>query len=76
MKTPVKLRPVKSPYITTEELIREIKQGLNVEGNFRQLFERYYAQTYRFFHRRGFSPEDCRELAQDTFLSVYKGLNA
>ena len=45
-----------------------------MEENFRQLFERYYAQTYRFFQRKGFSSEDCRELAQETFLSVYKGL--
>ena len=60
---------------TTEELIREIKRELNVEESFRQLFERYYPKIYRFFHRKGFSPEDCRELTQETFLSVYKGLN-
>jgi RNA polymerase sigma-70 factor (ECF subfamily) len=59
---------------TTEDLIREIKQGLNVEENFRLLFERYYGQIHRFFHRKGFSSEDCRELTQETFLSVYKGL--
>ena len=45
-----------------------------MEESFRQLFERYFPQTHRFFHRKGFSSEDCRELAQETFLSVYKGL--
>lgn len=56
------------------ELIREIKQGLNVEDNFRWLFERHYAQILRFFRRNGFDPEDCRDLTQETFVSVYRGV--
>lgn len=56
------------------ELIREIKQGLNVEANFHWLFERHYAQILRFFRRKGFDPEECRDLTQETFISVYKGL--
>jgi RNA polymerase sigma-70 factor (ECF subfamily) len=56
------------------ELIREIKQGLNVEDNFHWLFERHYAQILRFFRRKGFNPEDCRDLTQETFVSVYKGV--
>jgi RNA polymerase sigma-70 factor (ECF subfamily) len=56
------------------ELIREIKQGLNVEENFYWLFERHYAQIIRFFRRKGFDPEDCRDLTQETFVSVYKGV--
>lgn len=56
------------------EVIREIKQGLNVETNFRWLFDRHYAQLVRFFRRKGFDPEVCRDLTQDTFVSVYKGL--
>jgi RNA polymerase sigma-70 factor (ECF subfamily) len=65
---------VNPPDKTTEELVREIKQGLNVEENFRQLFEGRYAQIRRFFRRKGFSQEDSNELTQETFLSVYKGL--
>ena len=65
---------MKSPDKKTEELAREIKRGVNVEENFRQLFERRYAQIRRFFQRKGFSPEDSHELTQETFLSVYKGL--
>lgn len=56
------------------EVIREIKQGLNVETNFRWLFDRHYAQILRFFRRKGFETEACRDLTQDTFVSVYKGL--
>lgn len=56
------------------EVIREIKQGLNVEANFHWLFNRHHAQILRFFRRKGFDPEVCRDLTQDTFVSVYKGL--
>ena len=56
------------------ELIREIKQGLNVEDNFHWLFERHHAQILRFFRRKGFCPDDCRDLTQETFVSVYRGL--
>jgi RNA polymerase sigma-70 factor (ECF subfamily) len=56
------------------ELIREIKRGLNVEANFHWLFERHYARILRFFRRKGFDTEDCRDLTQETFISVYRGL--
>lgn len=55
-------------------MIREIKQGLNVEANFHWLFSRHHGQILRFFRRKGFDPETCRDLTQDTFISVYKGL--
>jgi len=56
------------------ELIRAIKQGVNVEDNFRRLFDRHYAQILRFFRRKGFDSEECRDLTQETFISVYKGI--
>lgn len=45
-----------------------------MEENFHWLFERHYAQILRFFRRKGFDIEDCRDLTQETFVSVYKGL--
>lgn len=68
------IRPVNSPDKDPVELIRAIKQGLNVEDNFHRLFNRHYAQMLRFFRRKGFDPEDCRDLTQETFVSVFKGL--
>ena len=62
------------PHRDPVELICEIKQGLNVEANFQWLFERHYAQILRFFRRKGFDPEECRDLTQETFISVYKGV--
>lgn len=65
---------VNSPDRDPAAVIREFKQGLNVEANFKFLFDRHYAQILRFFRRKGFDPEACRDLTQDTFISVYKGL--
>src|SRR5687768_7084692 len=56
------------------ELLKEIQQGRNVEENFYRLFQRHYPQILRFFRRKGFDLEACRDLTQDTFVSVYKGL--
>jgi RNA polymerase sigma-70 factor (ECF subfamily) len=37
-----------------------------------ELFRRYYRPLVGFFARRGFSTEDSRDLAQETFFRVYK----
>ncbi len=60
----------------TAGIIKALNEGRDREENFRRLFERYYAQLYRFFRRKGMSPEDCEGLAQETFISVHKGLKA
>ena len=59
---------------TTEEIIEELKRGRNREANYKLLFERYHDQVYRFFRRKGMAREDCRDLTQDVFISVHKGL--
>jgi RNA polymerase sigma-70 factor (ECF subfamily) len=56
------------------ELVRKIKQGLEVEDNFHRLFDRHYAQIVRFFRRKGVDHEISRDLTQETFISVYKGI--
>jgi len=61
--------------VATGEIIRAFKQGREREENFRHLFERYYAPVTRFFQRNGLSPEDSRGLTQETFISVYRGLD-
>jgi len=57
-----------------DELIREFKQGLNQEACFQQIFTRYNGMIRRFFMRKGMPPEDCNDLTQETFLSVFRGL--
>ena len=57
-----------------ESYIRQLMQGRNVEENFHWLFRRYQSALSGFFFRRGFSPEDCRDLTQDVFFAVYAGI--
>jgi len=47
--------------------------GPEPEESFDELFERYYRPVSYFFANRGFSPEECRDLAQETFLGAYRG---
>jgi RNA polymerase sigma-70 factor, ECF subfamily len=62
------------PQKSTEELIQDLRQASDLENDFRILFERYYARVYRFFERKGFPPEDCADLSQEVFFSVYTGV--
>lgn len=42
---------------------------------FADLYQEYGAAISYFFARRGFSPEDSRDLMQETFLNAYRGLS-
>ena len=41
-----------------------------------ELFRRYYRPVVAFFVRRGFSIEESRDLAQETFLRVFKNMDS
>ena len=60
---------------TTEEVVLALKQGRDREDNSRLLFQRYYRRAYRFFRSKGLPPEDCDELTEDVFISVYNNLD-
>jgi RNA polymerase sigma-70 factor (ECF subfamily) len=45
------------------------------EQSFHVLFNAYYRPLLRFFARKGLSPEDRRDLTQETLLGIYKGLD-
>ena len=59
---------------SASNVIRELINGRDVEGNFRQLFQTHYSAVSGFFARSGFCAEDCRDLTQEVFLAVYTGL--
>lgn len=46
----------------------------NIE--FGRLFERYQPVVKRFFAKRGFSADECLDLAQETFFNVFRGLDS
>lgn len=59
---------------STAQLVNRFQHGSDRESSFRDLFERFYPAVLSFFARRGLCREDCRDLTQDTFFSVYRGL--
>ena len=48
--------------------------GVDREASFRELVDSYYRPVRFYFAKRGFSPEDARDLTQETFFGVYRGL--
>src|ERR1035438_9337823 len=56
-------------------LIRALREHRDVEENFRRLFQLYYSAVFSYFSRKGFPPEDCRDLTQEVFVGVYTGLD-
>jgi RNA polymerase sigma-70 factor (ECF subfamily) len=58
----------------TSRIVHELQRGIRTEENFRWLFDRYYPAIYSLLRRRGFSEEDSNDLAQETFLRVFRGI--
>ncbi len=48
--------------------------GIDREASFRTLVDGYYRPVRFYFMKRGFSAEDARDLTQETFIGVYRGL--
>jgi len=47
----------------------------DTSGEMSRLFHLYYGPVYRFFLKRGFKTEECRDLTQDTFVRVLKSMD-
>jgi RNA polymerase sigma-70 factor, ECF subfamily len=45
-------------------------------AEFERLFKRFYGPILNFFRRGGFSSAEAEDLAQETFLRVYRGLES
>lgn len=50
----------------------EGQEAQRLDEEFERVFERYYRPVSYFFARRGFSAEECHDLAQETFLRAYR----
>lgn len=61
---------------SVKRIIRDLQQGGSSEEGFRRLFDLYRAPIYRFFAKRGFSPDECEDLTQETFIGIYKGISS
>lgn len=53
-----------------QELLAELRDGNS--SAFRQLYDRYGPRLFGFCKRFGLSPDDAREILQETFIRVWK----
>lgn len=71
--------PVRSTAARSEivrQILAEMQSGPAKEEHFRRLVDLYYTPVYRVFAKRGFPPEDCLDLTQETFLGIYTGIGS
>jgi len=59
-----------------EPILERLRDGTGREESFRTLFDRFYWPLFRFFEHRGFAAEECQDLIQETFIRVYRGIEA
>jgi RNA polymerase sigma-70 factor (ECF subfamily) len=64
------------PSEPVQSIIQELQAGSRREENFRRLFDLFYPRLYHFFSKRGFPPQDCLDLTQETFLGIYRGIGS
>ena len=57
-------------------LVRKIQQGEDKERNSEELHRIFYQHVVAFFRKRGFPPEEVRDLTQEAFLRVFNGINS
>jgi len=72
-------RPPSGPDLVDEEsllqVVEQIQAGNRREENCEKLFLRCRPLVQSFFLRKGFASEESRDLTQDVFLRVFKGID-
>ena len=76
MSSPAVPSPTAERAAIVQRLLAELGGSLPSEEGFRRLIALYYNPVHRFFARRGFPPEDCLDLTQETFLGIYTGIRS
>jgi RNA polymerase sigma-70 factor, ECF subfamily len=57
------------------DLVKQIQAGIRVEESFEKLFRRFRPLVHSFFLRKGFSADESKDLTQEVFLRVFKGID-
>lgn len=52
----------------------DIQRGIAVEESFQSLYALYYSRVIGLFQRRGLPLEESRDLAQDTFVRLFRSI--
>lgn len=72
MPNPEVVRPESRELVLS--LLRNLKRHIDREESFRRLYKIYYSRIYHSFRGAQLSPEDRKDVTQDVFLRVYRGL--
>jgi RNA polymerase sigma-70 factor, ECF subfamily len=70
------LPPALSDQDPSLRLIELIQAGIDVEENSRKLYELHYRKIIGFFRKKGFSPEESRDLTQEVFSRVFQAIDS
>lgn len=65
-----------SDHDPSRRAVELIQAGIDPEGNFGRLFKLHGRGIHSYFLRRGFSAEEARDLAQEVFLRVSRGIGS
>jgi RNA polymerase sigma-70 factor (ECF subfamily) len=55
------------------DAVRNLQDGVEVEKNFERIYAHYHPQVFRYFRRKGIPDETCCDLAQNVWVSVFRG---
>jgi RNA polymerase sigma-70 factor (ECF subfamily) len=57
-------------------LVELVQANVEREENSQRLFDLHLKRVGSYFRGKGFSPEECKDLTQDTFLRVFKSIDS
>ena len=64
------MTPGQEDDLDLQRAVTELQAGIRTELNSRRIFDSYYPWLHRFFRHRGYAPQDCEDLAQETLFQV------
>jgi RNA polymerase sigma-70 factor (ECF subfamily) len=57
-------------------LVERIQAGIDYQHSCEELYRLFRRRVHGFFAVRGFAPDECRELTQETFIRVFGGIGS
>jgi RNA polymerase sigma-70 factor, ECF subfamily len=63
------------PEESSLRLVELIQVNVERDRNFQRLFDLHWRRVFSYFSRKGFSQEESKDLTQETFFRVFKGLD-
>lgn len=59
-----------------ERIVANVRANIEVEENFRKLYERFHGPVRHYFERQGCPKEEAEDLTQSAFVRIYRALRS